>query len=156
MEVRASRCEGALNVFRRRGESEKGSQSTNMLSIIIFTCVCVCVCVTCSIQFWALIFTCSCLQRHTKWAVADTIRGFNREIINDTTFQAFDDAGVDRAGTVKHLSIHRLGTAKILHSALTGIPRQDGRVGLTIIINCEIRGLTRHCMGRQETFCQSY
>lgn len=100
-------------------------------------------------RFLALIFTCSRLQRCTERAVADTVRRFDREIVNVTTFQAFDGAEGGCAVAVEYLSIRRIGTAKILHSSFTGSPRQDGRVCLTIHIHCKTRGLTGHCEDRE-------
>lgn len=52
--------------------------------------------------------------------------------------------------TEECVSIHRLDTAKILQSALTGFPRQGGKVGLTINIHCETRGHTGHCEDREK------
>lgn len=89
-------------------------------------------------------FTFSRRQKWTKRGVTDTVKGFNREIENVATFQALEGAGRDIAVTVEHISIYRLGLAIILHGTLTGIPGQEGRVGIAICIHCEARWLTGH------------
>lgn len=97
---------------------------------------------------WALIFTCSGLKRCAKRAVAHAIGSFHRKIVNVTTFQALNDAGWNSAVAVKCVSTHRLSAAKIFHSTLADLPRQDGSVGLTVKIHWKTGGLTGHCEGR--------
>lgn len=114
------------------------------------------------LNIWALIFTCSGLKRCAKRAVARAIGSFHRKIVNVTAFQALNDTGWNSAVAVKCVSTHRLSAAKIFHSTLADLPRQDGSVGLTVKIQWKTGGLTGHCEGRdrrvshRERACTSY
>ena len=70
--------------------------------------------------------------------------GCDGEVVEAATLQAQDGAGRVRAVAVEHVAVCRLGSAKVLHGALAGVPGQQGRAGLTLQVHFQARGLTGH------------
>lgn len=93
-------------------------------------------------------FTCSGLKGGAERAVARAVGRLHGKVVNAATFQAFDDAGWVGAVAVQRVSNHGLGAAKVFHSTLAGVPRQDGRVAFTVNGHRQVRGLAGHCEGR--------
>lgn len=93
-------------------------------------------------------FTCSGLKGGAERAVARAVGRLHGKVVNAATFQAFNDAGRFGAVAVKRASSHGLGAAKVFHSTLAGVPRQDGRVAFTVEGHRQVRGLAGYCEGR--------